>query len=85
MDYNFTLQPHLSTLGASDVQNWVTTERESSHHLQTIEEAAVWSPSYICIDGDGIELYPCLVTIQLLMHEIWMWENKLADDDQATA
>jgi hypothetical protein len=85
MDYNLTFQPHLSTLGASDVQNWATTERESSHHLQTIEEAAVWSPSYICIDGRGIDLYPCLVTIQLLMHEIWMWENKIADDDQATA
>jgi hypothetical protein len=47
-------------------------------------ETAVWSPSYVCFDGYSTRSYSAaLVVFQLLMHEIWVWENEMADGDQA--
>jgi hypothetical protein len=49
------------------------------------EETDIWSPCYLCLDGGEAQTTSSLVVIQLLMHEIWTWENEMADSDQAAA
>jgi hypothetical protein len=46
-------------------------------------KTTAWSPCYACFDSSGILSYSTLVIIQLLMHEIWTWENEIADGNQA--
>lgn len=40
-----------------------------------------WDPCYLCFDGGGVRSYSSLLTLKLLMHEIWMWENRFADEE----
>jgi hypothetical protein len=44
-----------------------------------------WSPCYVCFDSAGLRSYSSIIVVRLLMHEIWMWENEMADEDQAKA
>jgi hypothetical protein len=72
-------EPRLTTPGSSDVAS------EISQCLESTGETTVWSPCYICFEGIGVKTYSGLVVVKLLMHEIWMWENEMADENQAKA
>ena len=62
-----------------------TTEPVTLQLPGQINETAAWSPSYVCFQGGGTESYSSLVVFKLLMHEIWMWENEMADTDQTVS
>lgn len=62
-----------------------TTEPVTLQLPGQINETAAWSPSYVCFQGGDTESYSSLVVFKLLMHEIWMWENEMADTDQTVS
>jgi hypothetical protein len=74
MPYDSPLEPPITTSGPSDLGT-------STPGIESTD----WSPCYICFDSCDTESYSSLVIVQLLMHEIWMWENQMADEDQADA
>ncbi|SMR52410.1 unnamed protein product [Zymoseptoria tritici ST99CH_1A5] len=40
-----------------------------------------WYPCYLTLDGGGVRSYSSLLIVKALMHEVWMWENRLADEE----
>jgi hypothetical protein len=82
-DSQFLVSP--TTSGASDVQTSAAPELETRQSSENTGEAAIWSPCYICFDSGATQSYSSLVVVRLLMHEIWTWENEMADDDQTNA
>jgi hypothetical protein len=81
MSHDSPVESESTTARASDAQNHATPLQP----LETIGELAAWSPCYICFDGAGLRSYSSIVVVRLLMHEIWMWENEMADEDNAKA
>lgn len=81
MSHNYPVESDPTAARGSDAQNFATTTQPQ----ETIEEAMVWSPCYVCFDSAGLRSYSSLIVVRLLMHEIWMWENEIADEDQAKA
>jgi hypothetical protein len=72
MPYDCPSEPSLTTFAPSDV-------------LTPGNNSSAWSPCYICFDSCGDLSYSTLVIVQLLMHEIWTWENEMADEIPAEA
>ncbi|KAF2487154.1 acyl transferase/acyl hydrolase/lysophospholipase [Neohortaea acidophila] len=46
-------------------------------------EADAWSPCILTLDGGGIRGYSSLLILKELMHQIWLWENVLEDEERA--
>jgi len=65
----------------SNTRTLAALQPEPGHRLRSIEEKSIWSPCYICFGGGKAQSFSSLVVFQLLMHEIWMWENEMADSD----
>ncbi|KAF2769519.1 FabD/lysophospholipase-like protein [Teratosphaeria nubilosa] len=40
-----------------------------------------WWPCILTLDGGGIRGYSSLLILQALMHEVWIWEQKLEQED----
>ena len=40
-----------------------------------------WDACILTLDGGGIRGYSSLVILKALMHEIWLWEEKLEKED----
>jgi hypothetical protein len=85
MYHNSSVESDRTTTRVSDAQKSATPKAKATQRLETIGEAAAWSPCCICFDGGIAGSNSSLVVVQLLMHEIWMWENEMADEDQAEA
>jgi hypothetical protein len=83
MPYSSLFEPNPTIPGVSHVQTSTATELQTSQRFIKTEETATWSPCYICFRGNKAQSFSSLVVVQLLMHEIWMWENEMADSDQA--
>lgn len=43
---------------------------------------AAWQSCILSLDGGGVRSYSSLLILKALMHEIWMWENRLADEHE---
>jgi hypothetical protein len=85
MSHNYPLEPGPAEQRASDFQTPATPKQKTTQHMEPVGQAAIWSPCYMCIDNDEMNNYPSLIIIQLLMHEIWVWENQMSDEDQTIA
>jgi hypothetical protein len=85
MPYDERIRLFLAEWGVSDVQISAGPELATVQSPTAIGQASAWSPCYLCLEGGAMQSYSSLVVVRLLMHEIWMWENEMADDDQARA
>jgi len=46
-----------------------------------VEDA--WWPCILTLDGGGIRGYSSLLILKALMHEVWLWEERLRQEDEA--
>ncbi|KAF2724355.1 FabD/lysophospholipase-like protein, partial [Polychaeton citri CBS 116435] len=44
-----------------------------------------WWPCILTLDGGGIRGYSSLIIMKALMHEVWLWELRLDDEENTTA
>lgn len=47
------------------------------------EEEDPWAPCILTLDGGGIRGYSSLMILKALMHEVWLWECRLNDEEKA--
>ena len=47
------------------------------------EEEDPWAPCILTLDGGGIRGYSSLMILKALMHEVWLWECQLDEEEKA--
>jgi hypothetical protein len=70
--------PHDLEAGSS----WTTRSDPDDGRTWAREVKDAWLPCYLCLDGGGVRSYSSLLILKSLMHEVWMWENRLADEEE---
>ena len=46
-------------------------------------ETDPWAPCILTLDGGGIRGYSSLLILKELMHEVWLWERRLDDEERS--
>lgn len=59
-----------------------TQDSEKAGRTWAREVDDPWWPCLLTLDGGGIRGYSSLIILKALMHEIWLWEEKLDREEQ---
>ena len=58
-----------------------TEDSEKAGRVWAREVEEAWWPCILTLDGGGIRGYSSLLILKALMHEIWLWEEKLEAEE----
>lgn len=62
-----------------------TSDSEKAGRVWAREVDEAWWPCILTLDGGGIRGYSSLWILKELMHEVWLWEQKLEEEDKRKA
>ncbi|KAK5168911.1 uncharacterized protein LTR77_006220 [Saxophila tyrrhenica] len=71
-----------SSSRAPNVRRQETEDSEKAGRVWAREaEEDPWAPCILTLDGGGIRGYSSLLILKALMHEVWEWEVRLAEEE----
>ena len=73
-----------SSSRAPSVRRQETVDSEKAGRVWAREpENDPWAPCIMTLDGGGIRGYSSLLILKALMHEVWLWECRLDDEERS--
>nr|OQO16764.1 hypothetical protein B0A51_16555 [Rachicladosporium sp. CCFEE 5018] len=73
-----------STRSSSRTRRAETDDSMKAGRVWAREIDAAWDACILTLDGGGIRGYSSLIILQALMHEIWVWEERLEEEEAAS-
>lgn len=70
-----------STRSSSGVRRAETEDSEKAGRVWAREVEDAWHPCILTLDGGGIRGYSSLMILKALMHEVWLWEQRLEEEE----
>lgn len=73
-----------SSSRAPSARRQETEDSEKAGRLWAREpEDDPWAPCILTLDGGGIRGYSSLLILKELMHEVWLWESRVDDEERS--